>query len=125
MRALHEGAQDCGADPPAQRPVRDGQSAHLTEVLPEHVQRAATDQAGGVLGDDEVLDRLVVADGLLGEQHAALGEGRHEGADAAHIGGAGGADGHIGDVVRHGARLGPDRVDNSGRPASAGMEAGR
>jgi hypothetical protein len=57
----------------------DRERAHLGEVLPHHVQRAAADDgAVVVLGDAELLDVLVVGDGLLAEHDAVVGVSGHQ-----------------------------------------------
>ena len=63
----------------------DRHRADLAEVLPEHVQRAAADDLAVELADQELLDRLVEGDDLLGQQHAAR-VGVDQRLDRGHVG---------------------------------------
>ena len=62
--------------------------AHLTEVGPQHVQRAAADQFAVEFGDPELLDRLIERHQVLLQQDLA-GVDVDERLDRGHIGGAG------------------------------------
>ena len=87
-RALcFEALDDRAADAVVQPLVDDDQRADLAEVLPHHVQGAAADQpAVLVLGDEELLHRLVEHDEVLAEQDPALHERLEQVLDAAHVG---------------------------------------
>lgn len=94
-------------------PLRgDGQGADLGQVLPQHVQRAAADDAAvrAGVGDQELLDGLVVPDHLLREQDAHRGVGRDEVADGVDVRGQGGADGDLGTGHRDNLALPPPCV---------------
>jgi len=72
----------------------DREGAHLGQLLPHHMECAtADDPAGqvGVLGDPELLQRLVVRDSVLGREGVA-GQRSDQLADRTHITGAGAAD---------------------------------
>ncbi len=79
-----------------QPPVGDDEGADLAQVLPHNVQRAATDEFAVGLGDDELLHRLVHGDDVLAEQDPPLHPRIEKTQDAAHVGGARGADGEGG-----------------------------
>ena len=81
-----EAFDDRAADAVVQPVVRDDQRADLAEVLPHHVQGAAADQpAVLVLGDEELLHRLVEHDEVLAEQDPPLHERLEQRLDAAHV----------------------------------------
>ncbi len=63
----------------------DSHRAYLRDVLPEHMEGAAPDDLAVQLGDDELLQALVVGDGILGDEDATLGVRSDEIADRADI----------------------------------------
>ena len=75
--------------------VGHGERADLREVLPHDVQGPAADKDAVSLGDDELLEALVVGHRLLAHEHAALGQRRDEGADALDVGGSRTAEDHV------------------------------
>jgi hypothetical protein len=75
---------------------RDDEGADLAQVLPHDVQRAAADEFAVGFGDDELLHRLVHGDDVLAEQDPPLHPRLEKTEDAAHVGGARGADGEGG-----------------------------
>ena len=71
----------------------DGERAHLGQVVPQHVQgTAADDVARPLLRHDELLQALVVGDGVLVDEHPAGGQRRDQRTDRRDVAGAGGAD---------------------------------
>ena len=78
----------------------DGDRAYLRDVLPEHMERAAPDDLAVELGDDELLQALVVGDRVLRDEDATLGVRRDEIADRADICGSRGSQRH--GHARHG-----------------------
>ncbi len=103
-RVLLETIDDGPADAVVQPVILHEQGAHLAEIFPEHVQRAAADQHTVGLGDDELLHRAVEHRQVFTEQDALLHEGLQQVADADDdVGAAGRSD----DVLAHGTSLEP------------------
>ncbi len=101
------------ADTTMQPVVGDREGSHLAEVFPHDVQRAAADQAAGIILDDaEFLHRLVEHDQLFAEQDPAVDERRDQRADVRNVGGAGRAHGvtHVPKCIARKKRQAPDRV---------------
>ena len=86
LRALLELLDDRATHPVVQPLLRDDQGAHLAEVFPDDVQRAAADEAPLRLRDDELLNGFEERDDLFAEQDPALDPRVEKLEDAAHIG---------------------------------------
>src|SRR5690606_31456523 len=81
---------DSVPDPLVQPLGQHREGAHLTEVLPHDVQRAASENGAVVgLSDTELLDRLEQHDSVFAEEDAPLHERLHELADRPDVCGAG------------------------------------
>lgn len=63
-----------------------GEGSYLAQVLPHHVQSPATHNlAGGVLGDQKLLDRFVELNSLFAQQYARLNQRTAEIGDDADV----------------------------------------
>ena len=105
-----------------------GKRADLGEVRPHDVQRAAPDDLSGLVERDlELLDRLEVADELLGQQDALVGVLLDEIPDGDHVTRHGRADG-AGRRLVHGftvlSRRTPGRTARPHHPAGSRHPAG-
>src|SRR5690606_17494332 len=102
-RASLQILDECTSDAVMQVVLPDEQRAHLAEVLPHDVQRAASDQLAIQFGDDELLHGAVQHREVLAEQDASLDQRLQEPVDAADVGGARRSDG----VLAHSSTLEP------------------
>jgi hypothetical protein len=82
---LQQSGEQRAADPPAVMRRGDGEGAHLSEVLPHHVQRTARDDLPVVLHDVELLHVLVEHDRGLREEPAVAGVGVDQRPDGVHV----------------------------------------
>ena len=88
---LQQRLEDLPADAAADGVLVDRERAHLGEVLPEDVQRTAAQHLTVDLGDPELLQSLVVRDGVLGHEHTRGRQRLHQVPDRADVTGAGAA----------------------------------